>query len=79
MGATTRIADWAGARVSKRISRTLPLLGTAIALITLGATMRKKGVFRGTVDTGLNAIPFLGAAKTVAELVRGRDFIPDRR
>jgi hypothetical protein len=26
----------------------------------------------------LNAIPFLGAAKNTVELVRGRDFIPDR-
>jgi hypothetical protein len=26
----------------------------------------------------LNAVPFLGAAKNVAEIVRGRDFIADR-
>jgi len=39
--------------------------------------MRRKGVIGGVVDTGLNALPFVGAAKTVAELVRGEDFIED--
>ena len=42
------------------------------------ATMKRKGFFRGALDTGLNATPFLGAAKNAVELIRGRDFIPDR-
>ena len=29
-------------------------------------------------DTGLNALPFVGAAKNAIEVVRGRDFFPDR-
>jgi hypothetical protein len=41
--------------------------------------MKRKGVIGGALDTGLNAVPFVGAAKNVAELVRGRDFIRDRR
>ena len=40
--------------------------------------MKRKGFFRGFMDTGLNAIPFVGAAKNTVELVRGRDFFPDR-
>jgi hypothetical protein len=32
----------------------------------------------GTTDTLLNGVPFLGAAKNLAEYWRGRDFIPDR-
>jgi hypothetical protein len=40
--------------------------------------MRRKGFFRGALDTGLNALPFVGAAKNVAEIARGRDFIADR-
>lgn len=32
----------------------------------------------GTVDTGLDAIPFVGALKAAVEVARGRDFIPDR-
>lgn len=54
-------------------------MGSAIALATVAATMRRKGFFRGALETGLNAVPFLGAAKNVAEMVRGRDFIADRR
>jgi hypothetical protein len=60
------------------MSRSVPWLGTAIALATVATTMRNKGVFRGAMDTGLNAVPFLGAAKNVVEIVRGRDFFPDR-
>lgn len=56
----------------------MPWIGTAIALATVVGTMRRKGFFGGVVDTGLNAVPFLGAAKNVAEMVRGRDFIADR-
>ena len=40
--------------------------------------MRRKGVLGGALDTGMNATPFLGAAKNVAEMIRGRDFFPDR-
>ena len=41
--------------------------------------MRRKGVFGGALDTGLNAVPILGAMKNAAEVVRGRDFIADRQ
>lgn len=40
--------------------------------------MRRKGVISGVLHSGLDAIPFLGTAKNVAELARGRDFFPDR-
>jgi hypothetical protein len=61
------------------LSRTLPWIGTAVALATVASTMRRKGLFRGAIDTGLNAVPFVGAAKNVVEIVRGRDFFPDLR
>ena len=75
---TNRLVRWGGARLSRRLTRELPILGAVVALATVGATMRRKGFFGGLVDTGLNAIPFVGAAKNAAEIVRGRDFIPDR-
>lgn len=65
-------------RLSRRLSRSIPLIGTAIALATIGVAMRRKGVLRGAADSALNAVPFVGAAKNVAEVVRGRDFFPDR-
>ena len=57
----------------------MPWIGVAVALLTVGAAIRRKGVVGGTLDSALNAIPFVGAAKNVAEVVRGRDFIRDRR
>jgi hypothetical protein len=73
-----RAARWGGARLSRRLSRSIPVLGAFVALATVGGTMRRKGVVGGLADTGLNSIPFVGAAKNVVEAVRGRDLFPDR-
>lgn len=78
MTMTQRVARWGGARLSRRLSRSLPWIGGAIALATVASTMRKKGVISGALDTGLNAVPLVGAAKNVLEVARGRDFFPDR-
>jgi hypothetical protein len=57
----------------------MPWIGAAVALATVAATVRRKGWLGGAADTALNATPFVGALKNTAELVRGRDFIRDRR
>jgi hypothetical protein len=75
---SNRLVRWGGARLSRRLSRSVPWIGGAIALATVVSTMKRKGFFGGAMDTGLNAIPFVGAAKNTVELVRGRDFFPDR-
>ena len=78
MSTTRTIAGRGGTWLTGRAARSVPWLGAAVALLTVAATMRRKGVIRGGLDTGLNAVPFLGAAKNVCEIVRGRDFIADR-
>ena len=78
MTMTQRIASWGGARLSRRMSRSLPWIGAAVAIVTVASTMRRKGVISGALDTGLNAVPFVGAVKNVFEVARGRDFFPDR-
>ena len=75
---TNRLVRWGGARLSRRLSRSVPWIGGAIALATVVSTMKRKGFFGGLMDTGLNAVPFVGAAKNTVEVVRGRDFFPDR-
>ena len=65
-------------RVMKRLGRSLPFLGVAFALVSIGTAIRRKGVVGGTMDSALNAVPFVGSLKNVAELVRGRDFIADK-
>lgn len=58
--------------------RAMPWLGSIVAIATLGAAIRRKGFFRGTVDTALDFIPFVSGVKNAAEVVRGRDFIRDK-
>jgi hypothetical protein len=65
-------------RVIKKLIRAVPWLGAAVAVVTLGQAVKRKGVFAGTLDSALDAIPFVGGAKTLCEAVRGRDFIPER-
>ncbi len=77
MSVTERAARWAGARMSRRLARSLPWVGAAVALATLAATVRRKGWIGGAVETGLNAVPIVGAVKNTAEFVTGRDLIPD--
>jgi len=64
--------------MSRRLSRSLPFIGAAIAVITVASAMRRKGVISGAIDSMLDAVPFVGAAKNVVEVARGRDFFPDR-
>ena len=75
---THRVARWGGARLSRRLRRSVPIVGGVIAVATVVGTMRRKGVIGGAFDTGLNAVPFVGALKNLVEISRGRDFFPDR-
>ena len=72
------LTRYAGRKVARRLSRSLPWIGGVIALATIGSAMRRKGIVRGAIHSALDAIPFVGAAKNVTEAVRGRDFIPDK-
>jgi hypothetical protein len=65
-------------RVGRRLARSVPFVGGLIALAAVVSAVRRKGLFGGTLDTALNVVPFVGGAKNVAEMVRGRDFIRDR-
>jgi hypothetical protein len=65
--------------MKRRLARSLPWIGAAVALATLGSAIRRKGLFGGTLNTALDALPFVGGAKNIAEVYRGRDFIRDKR
>jgi hypothetical protein len=60
------------------MTRAIPWLGAALALLTLGRAIRQKGLFGGTLDTALDFTPFVGTVKNMAEVGRGRDFIRDK-
>lgn len=73
------LTDYARGRMTRRLYRTMPWIGGLVAVFAIGKAVRQKGLVGGTVDTVLDTVPFLGAAKNIAEARRGRDFIPDRR
>lgn len=79
MPVTESVLRWGGARLSRRMRRAVPVLGTVLAVATAGAAIRRKGFVRGLADTVLNATPFLGALKIGVEAMRGRDLLADRR
>jgi hypothetical protein len=78
MGMGRELVSYGSGRLTRKAAKSVPWFGAAIALLTIVGTMRRKGVVRGGVDTALTALPWVGAAKNVAEVMRGRDFIPDR-
>jgi hypothetical protein len=75
---SNRVVRWGGARLSRRLSKSVPVIGAVVAIATVVGTMRRKGMISGAFDTAFNAIPFVGAAKNAVEIARGRDFFPDR-
>jgi hypothetical protein len=66
-------------RLNRRVAKSLPWIGALVAIATVGGAIRRKGFFGGSLDSALNAIPFVGGAKNIAEVYRGRDFIRDKR
>ena len=78
MAMTRQVGEFAARRATRKLIRAIPWLGTAIALLTLGAAIKRKGFFGGSLDTALDFTPVVGTLKNVAEVGRGRDFIRDR-
>jgi len=76
---TEQLSQYATRRATRRLYRAMPWIGGIVALATLGASIRRKGLLGGTVDTVLDFIPYIGGAKNLAEVARGRDFIRDQR
>lgn len=72
-------AQYAQRRITRKLLRAIPFLGAVVALATLGVAIRRKGLVGGSVDTALDFIPGVSGMKNAAEIVRGRDFIADRR
>lgn len=66
-----------GWQVVKRFAKMLPFGGTAVVVVLVGSDIRKKGLVKGVLNSGIDAIPVLGLAKNAVELVRG-DFIADK-
>ena len=66
-----------GWQLAKRGAKMLPFGGTIVVVALVGHDIRKKGIVKGIINSGLDAVPFLGLTKNAVELFTG-DFIPDK-
>lgn len=66
-----------GWQVVKRAGKMLPFGGTIIVVALVGNDIRRKGLVKGVISSGLDAIPGVGLVKNGIELFTG-DLIPDR-
>lgn len=76
-GLGRKIVHAGGWQVAKRVAKMVPFGGTVIVVGLVGHDIKKKGLVRGVVNSGIDAIPFVGFAKNAVELFTG-DFIPDK-
>ncbi|MDQ3012807.1 MAG: hypothetical protein M3X11_19130 [Acidobacteriota bacterium] len=76
-GVWRRIVQAGSARIAVKVAKTIPLLGTAVAIGLVGYEIKKKGLAKGLVNTVLDATPFVGVAKNAIELVTG-DWLADK-
>ncbi|MBL8170932.1 MAG: hypothetical protein JNJ50_22435 [Acidobacteria bacterium] len=66
-----------GSRLAVKVSKSMPLVGTAIAIGLVGYEIKKKGLVKGLVNTALDATPVVGVAKNVIETFTG-EWLPDK-
>lgn len=72
-----KVAHAGGWMVAKRVAKAIPYVGTAMAIGLVGFDIKRKGVVKGVLNSGLDAIPFVGLAKNGIEFFTG-DFFPDK-
>ena len=66
-----------GWQVAKRVAKSVPYLGTGMAIFLLGSDIKRKGLVKGSLNAGIDAIPFVGTAKNIVEFFTG-DLLPDK-
>jgi hypothetical protein len=72
-----KAAETGGWVVAKRVGKAIPYVGTAMAIGLVGYDIKRKGVVYGVINSGLDAIPFVGLGKNVIEFFTG-DWLPDK-
>jgi hypothetical protein len=76
MASSNRVGRWAGRKLARRIGKSVPIIGTAVAVAYLAHSVRRKGWFGGLAHTALDVIPIVGAVKNGIELFTD-DWFPD--
>ncbi|MBK7709064.1 MAG: hypothetical protein IPN69_11110 [Acidobacteria bacterium] len=73
-----KAAEAGGWMAARRAARAVPYVGTVVALGLVGYDIKRKGVLKGLLNSGLDAIPFVGLGKNAIEFFTG-DLIPDKK
>lgn len=73
-----KAAEASGWFIAKRVAKSVPYLGTVMAIGLVGYDIRRKGIIKGIINSGLDAIPFVGFGKNAIEFFTG-DLIPDKK
>ena len=76
-GILRRIIRAGAARLAVRATKSVPVVGAAVAIGLISYQVKKKGLFKGVVNTALDATPFLGATKNAIEMITG-DWLSDK-
>lgn len=72
-----KLIEAGGWKVARRVAKSIPYVGTAVAIGLVGYDIKRKGVVKGVLNSGLDAIPFVGLGKNVIEFFTG-DLLPDK-
>ena len=76
-GVGRKLVHAGGWQVAKRVAKMVPFGGTVIVVSLVGHDIKRKGLVKGVINSGIDAIPFVGFTKNAVELFTG-DFIPDK-
>jgi hypothetical protein len=72
-----KVVEVGGWQVAKRVAKSIPYVGGIMAIGLVGYDIKKKGVIKGVLNSGLDAIPLVGTAKNVVEFFTG-DLLSDK-
>ena len=74
---TRKLAQAGGWSLARRVARSVPYVGSAMAIGMIGYDIKRKGLVGGVLNTGIDAIPFVGTGKNIVEFFTG-DLFPDK-
>lgn len=72
-----KAAEAGGWMLAKRVAKSIPYVGTVMTIGLVGNDIKRKGVVKGILNSGIDAIPFVGLGKNAVEFFTG-DFFPDK-
>ena len=76
-GLGRKIVHAGGWTIAKRVAKSIPYVGSVMAIGLVGYDIKNKGVVKGVLNSGLDAIPFVGTGKNIVEFFTG-DIFPDK-